>query len=1426
MKTKLFYLALIFYSLLFLNAFSQKPELVLQTGHSAIINTMQYSPDGKYFASGSDDGTIKIWETSTGLLLRTLYGHNGSISSIYFSPDGTKIVSAGKTKNKYLNPYVKEKSDDKTIILWDILSGDVLKKFEGHNKSVNSVVISGDGNYLISGSNDSTAIIWDLNSGELIRKFEGHGNIVNSVAVSTDGKYVYSCSNDSTVRIWDAKTGNTIKILNDSSEVSALALSHDGKYLSYGCEDGSVYLFDVSAMQKVQDVRIIGTEQKIENYQIFDFEKIPKPDINVKKYNEIVEDTIEYEDHYGRITSLIFSSNCKYLIYCVENKILYVSDISNKKIIWKSKNEYGILINNYTDEIGRYPVLVSVKDNCRIFTVPRKITAIALSPDCGKLITAHQNDFDTTASYEKIYKYPSLNHEQFIKEIRVEMNSIKEYSKEGEFSDDFRINEYSKFYMVSWDFLSRNYSKCFEGNTNSIQSAKILDKNDKIIIGQNKEYLKEFSCQYPAGIKQIGNSLVYNLIDKQKTKTDNSFYSTIIVNNVLKDTVICDKIYPQVRIKNNKSDCFWNISIADILANKKYKYKAHELLPSCISITKDRKYSITGGYDGKIYLWDLNYSKKESGGFNSSNTYSRNLFCDTNYAPFFDTTLDFININPPIFLDTNIIPINEEKKSLKNNKKESNKDNEIRINKANEENKEFAVLDAHRQAVNSILFFCNDKKAVSCSWDSTVIIWDIEKRKLSKKLSGHHGGVMDVAVSPDDRIIASCGNDSLIIIWDSSGNKIKELKGHTGTINSVEFSSDGKRLLSAGSDNEIIIWDVNNGKRIKTLSGHNAPVVSAEYYKNSETVISWSRDNTIKFWNAESGFEIAKLVIMDNENWAVLSPTGQFDASENGMERMHFVVKTSDALETIKFSQLKERYYEPGLLQKLLGYNSETIRNVRGLEDVKLFPDVEAIAPTSTDKYLRIILTDRGGGIGKVKILINGKEFTGDARDGSDFTPDEKTINLKVDISKSPYLIPGTNNTIEVFAYNSEGYLSSRNVKVEYKTEGNEKNEMPDFYGIIIGISNYDGDNLKLRYASKDAEDFYNALRIGAGRLFTDSKTHITTLSSSNSDEATLPTKKNILNAFESLKNIKQNDILVVYIAGHGVNLGSGTDNEDFYYLTKEARTGNLEDPEIRKMTSVSSKELTEMILKVPALKQILILDVCGSGKVVEKMIEKRDIPSSQVRAFERMKDRAGLNILTGCAADAVSYEASRFAQGLLTYSLLMGIKGASLRDDGMIDVRKLFEFSADKVPELAKDIGGIQQPRIFGGASYDIGQINSEDKLKILLSTAKPIILQSRFQDMQKFIDHLGFEKKVDEMLRDLSSTGRDATIVFIDAKEFPEAYTLIGQYEIKDLDMKVNLKLFKNEKEQENFIVSGKTNDIEKLVSKIKELLMKKIK
>ena len=144
-------------------AHAQKPELVVQTGHSNHFTSVAFSPDGKTIACGSEDGTIELWDAARGLLLRTFAGHTAYVASVTFSPDGKTFASSSR---------------DCTVKLWDAATGRLLRTLANHTFLVNSVALSPDGKALACSSDDLTVRLWDAATGRLLKTIAGGGNWV------------------------------------------------------------------------------------------------------------------------------------------------------------------------------------------------------------------------------------------------------------------------------------------------------------------------------------------------------------------------------------------------------------------------------------------------------------------------------------------------------------------------------------------------------------------------------------------------------------------------------------------------------------------------------------------------------------------------------------------------------------------------------------------------------------------------------------------------------------------------------------------------------------------------------------------------------------------------------------------------------------------------------------------------------------------------------------------------------------------------------------------------------------------------------------------------------------------------------------------------------------------------------------------------
>lgn len=213
-------------------------------GHSDFVRSVLISPDGQTVFSGSDDSTIKIWELSTGKLIRTLTVHTEFVFSLAISPDGQKLFSS---------------SGNQGIMIWHWGNGEQLLTMNGHSGYVYTLAISPDGQKLVSSGNNNTIKIWQLsNLSSDLRTLTGHSDTIYSLAISRDGKTLVSGSKDKTIKIWEFSSGREIRTLTGhSSTVYALAISPDGQTLcsSSGSADSTIKIWQLNTGKQLGTLR-------------------------------------------------------------------------------------------------------------------------------------------------------------------------------------------------------------------------------------------------------------------------------------------------------------------------------------------------------------------------------------------------------------------------------------------------------------------------------------------------------------------------------------------------------------------------------------------------------------------------------------------------------------------------------------------------------------------------------------------------------------------------------------------------------------------------------------------------------------------------------------------------------------------------------------------------------------------------------------------------------------------------------------------------------------------------------------------------------------------------------------------------------------------------------------------------------------------
>lgn len=207
-------------------------EEVAVLGPVPWVTAVAFSADGKWLASGHDDGGVRLWDLSLRQAGREFRQHTRPVSAVTFSADGKSLASAG---------------EEKAIHLWDIASGNLTRKLAGHTDRIPSLVWHPTQPRLISAGWDTTARVWDTNTGEPIILLNSHATQVHVLAINRDGSLLAAADSNHAVHVWNLNTFQTLHIWNDAAaEIRCLAFAADGRTLASGSVDSIVTVRDAA----------------------------------------------------------------------------------------------------------------------------------------------------------------------------------------------------------------------------------------------------------------------------------------------------------------------------------------------------------------------------------------------------------------------------------------------------------------------------------------------------------------------------------------------------------------------------------------------------------------------------------------------------------------------------------------------------------------------------------------------------------------------------------------------------------------------------------------------------------------------------------------------------------------------------------------------------------------------------------------------------------------------------------------------------------------------------------------------------------------------------------------------------------------------------------------------------------------------------
>lgn len=1154
-KNKIF----IILTLLSFFSFGQTIEIVTQEKIQGNITILSYSPTGSLIASGSEkENSIKIWDLNSGKIIGKLEGHQEETTALEFNTEGTALISSAK---------------DNKVILWDLVNWTII---------------------------DSLTFSTYIND---FKPIEGVKNQFISAAASGE------------VHEWNGAKLQTPQLLYKTT-TDLLILDSYNKHVVSGAKNGKIQIYD-------RESNTILAEEKV------------------------------------------YLSSIKGLHFFNEGKELITAGSSGKVNLWN--------INDLSNSTS--------------------LSASRLGLTAFDINTKH-NQFVTVSS----------------------LNTIKVWDLKGTLLHEFKSNAKE------------------EGGEQSIRAIKISP--DGTTLASSGEQKK------PKGSK-IVNKNVIRIWDLKRGVLYKSLEGTV-------NPIYTFDFHPTenklVTLGDNHTLTFWDFSLAERKGELQLKKPKRQIAPSRNNSSSSGDDKLNNGLEKGKRVKRI-FDKVVSGDLSDIGTVVKS-----------DKTKELgAGILKRAFKERSIVKYSSEGNYLITKLEKD----EIRLYSITDGVPTYEQpLFSYQPSINQLLTSPNEKYlAVLGGGDSAVSIIDLEKRKIIKKLntpapSGNLGLLYEansLAFSPNGNYLAVCFNTGKTFVYSTTNWKLvfeNVLLDNLGYVKSpfVNFSKTGEFMVVKSMDG-IKKYSTENfsaltAEKLK-VNGFSVPIDKPQDY--AITI----KDDHIYFEDLFTGevtksipvtpSQITHISINPNGMVGITFKSGQFtllDPSKGKEEVLlvadgdNYIFKTADNFYKVSkdgydlvtfrignqaypFEQFDAIFNRPDLVLTKMGCTDNDLISLyekaykKRIKKLGLTPTTSisltdipktellnagTIPAITEDKKVNVTFKVSDNiALQRYNIWVNNVPIYG--KKGKKISGKSQTITASIP------LIFGLNK-VQLSCQNKAGYESL--IETFYVEQEGAK-PTKDLYLVTIGTSAYKDDRFELTYPAKDGRDFIELMTANVSGIY--NKIHVDSLFNS------AVTKENIEGLKLKLEQSKPNDVVIVFVAGHGI-LDA---NFDYYFGTYDIDFSNPNE------RGLAYDRLEHILDGIKANKKILIMDTCHSGEVdkddiyvsneEENQEENQDdisfravgtavkedaskaTPSRMAGLlFNDLRKGTGATVISSAGGVEYAMESDEWKNGLFTYCMLMGLetRKADLNNDGTIMLLELQEYVIDRVTKLSK---GKQTP-------------------------------------------------------------------------------------------------------------------------------------